>query len=114
MENEKLNELLKGVFDSLTDEQKQKAADCKTVEELTACLSKMDVSLPDELLDAAAGGSRFHCQPHFTTQTLYKCSACRWWTESTELRKRNWSCPHCNRYVDISTAEKEEKYVQTW
>ena len=57
MENEKLNELLKGVFDSLTDEQKQKAAACKDTDGLLKMLSGEGVDLPDELLDAVAGGA---------------------------------------------------------
>ena len=34
MENEKLNEMLAGIWDSLTDEQKEKAKECKTPDEL--------------------------------------------------------------------------------
>ena len=56
MDNKKLNELLKGVFASLTEEQKKKAAACKTAEELTAFLTEAGVELPDELLDAVSGG----------------------------------------------------------
>lgn len=57
MEDKKLNDLLRDIWDSLTDEQKEKAKACKDVNELTKCLSEMGVELPDELLDAAAGGT---------------------------------------------------------
>ncbi|MBE7008748.1 MAG: hypothetical protein E7422_06390 [Ruminococcaceae bacterium] len=52
----KLAEALKGIWDSLTDEQKEKAKACKTMDELTALAGKEGVELPDELLDAVAGG----------------------------------------------------------
>ena len=57
MENEKLNEMLKGLWDSLTDEQKAKAKECKTVEELVELAGKEMIELPDELLEAVSGGS---------------------------------------------------------
>ena len=52
----KLADALKGIYDSLTDEQKEKAKACKDMNELTALLGQMGVELPDELLDAVAGG----------------------------------------------------------
>ena len=52
----KLEEALKGVWDSLTDEQKAKAKDCKTLDELTALAGKEGIELPDEALDHVAGG----------------------------------------------------------
>ena len=55
---EKLNELLQGIFDSLTDEQKEKAQACKTNEELIALAAQEGIELPDEALDAVAGGGR--------------------------------------------------------
>lgn len=45
-----------GNLDSLTDEQRGKAKTCKTPEELTALAAKEGVELPDEMLDAIAGG----------------------------------------------------------
>ena len=52
MNTEKCKELL----DTLTDEQKEKAAACKTPEELIALLSELGAALPDEAMDAVAGG----------------------------------------------------------
>ena len=54
--DEKLNAALKGIYDSLTDEQKAKAKACKTMDELTALAAKEGVELPDEVLDTVAGG----------------------------------------------------------
>ena len=47
---------LKGIYDSLTDEQKEKAKACRTMDELMAFAGKEGLELPDEVLDAAAGG----------------------------------------------------------
>jgi len=52
----KLQEALKGIWDSLTDEQKEKAKACKTWEELSKLTGEEGIELPDELLDAVAGG----------------------------------------------------------
>ena len=52
----KLQEALKGIWVSLTDEQKEKAKACKTPDELTLLAGKEGIELPDELLDAVAGG----------------------------------------------------------
>jgi len=49
--------ILRTVFDSLTDEQKKTVTSCKDGEELIAMLGKIGVALPDELLDAVAGGA---------------------------------------------------------
>lgn len=51
-----LMEALKGVWNSLTDEQREKAMACKTTEELAALAAKEGVELSDEMLDAVAGG----------------------------------------------------------
>ena len=57
MDNEKLNEMLKNVWDSLTDEQKAKAKECKTADELLKFAGEEGIELPDEVLDAVAGGA---------------------------------------------------------
>ena len=54
--DEKLNAALKGIYDSLTDEQKEKAKACKTMDELMALADKEGFELSDELLEAVAGG----------------------------------------------------------
>ena len=54
--DDKLNAALKGIWESLTDEQKEKAKTCKSWDELTALAGKEGIELPDEVLDAIAGG----------------------------------------------------------
>ena len=49
----------KEIYDSLTDEQKEKAKKCKTTDELLKLAAEEGVELPEELLDAAAGGYLF-------------------------------------------------------
>ena len=56
MKDKEMNKLLRGVFDSLTDGQKEKAQACKTPEELMALMGETGAELPDELLDEVAGG----------------------------------------------------------
>ena len=47
---------LKEIYDSLTDEQKEKAKKCKTMDELVKLAAEEGVELPDEAIDAVAGG----------------------------------------------------------
>ena len=54
--NEKKEEAFKGIDDNLTDEQKEKAKACKTMDELMTLAGEWGVELPDEVLDAVAGG----------------------------------------------------------
>ena len=54
--DEKMKNVIAGILNNLTDEQKKKATACKSLDELTACLGELGVALPDELLDAVAGG----------------------------------------------------------
>lgn len=49
-------EALRGVFDTLSDEQKEQATACKTLEEQAAFARKAGIELPDEALEATAGG----------------------------------------------------------
>lgn len=53
----KLTEVVRSMWDSLTDEQKAKAKDCKTLDEFFAMADKEGVELPDKLLEAVAGGN---------------------------------------------------------
>lgn len=52
----KLAEVLKGIWDALTDEQKEKAKACKTMDELMMLAGKEGIELPNEALDKVAGG----------------------------------------------------------
>ena len=52
----KLEDLLKDIWGSLTDEQKENAKKCKSMDEFMSYAGKEGIELPDELLDAVAGG----------------------------------------------------------
>lgn len=56
MENKNMNEQMIEVLNSLTDAQKEKVKACKGPDEIATCLGELGVELPDELLDAVAGG----------------------------------------------------------
>ena len=56
MENEKLNRMLEELWDSLTDEQKAKAKECESADELVELAGKEGIELPDEMLEAVSGG----------------------------------------------------------
>ena len=58
MENEKLKTLLDELWDSLTDEQKEKAKACKTADEFIKLAGEEAIELPDEMLEAVAGGMK--------------------------------------------------------
>ena len=51
-----LSAALKGIYDSLTDEQKEKAKNCKTIDELVQLAAENGMELPDEALESVAGG----------------------------------------------------------
>ena len=53
----KLAEALKGIWDNLTDEQKEKAKECKTMDELMLLAGKEGVELPDEAVEMVSGGA---------------------------------------------------------
>ncbi|MBE7009770.1 MAG: LysM peptidoglycan-binding domain-containing protein [Ruminococcaceae bacterium] len=53
----KLEEALKGIWDSLTDEQKEKAKACEAPDELIKLAGKEGIELPDDELEQVAGGA---------------------------------------------------------
>ena len=54
--DEEMKKALEKFFANLTDEQKEKVKECKTMEELMDFAGKEGLELPDELLDGVAGG----------------------------------------------------------
>ena len=68
--DDKLNAALKGVYDNLSDELKEKAKACKTMDELTALAAKEGIELPDEVLEGVAGGNP--CFPYCRTALTIK------------------------------------------
>ncbi len=53
---EKMKEAMNAVFEKLTDEQKEQAKACKTMDEFMKLASEWGIELPDELAAAVAGG----------------------------------------------------------
>ena len=70
--NEKMNEKLREIYDSLTDEQKEKAMNCKTAEELMDFAGEEDIELPEELVESVAGGRRWFWQGDGTDRLFCK------------------------------------------
>jgi len=64
MENENLEKVIKNIYDSLTDEQKEKAKACNTVDDFTKFAAQEGIELPDELLESVSGGAEI-------AQTIY-------------------------------------------
>ena len=64
--DEKMKEVMKGIYDNLTDEQKEKAKACKTTDEMMALAGEWGLELPDEALDAVAGGGCGTCSDCMT------------------------------------------------
>ena len=56
--DKKMNEALNDIYERLTDEQKEKAKECKTVGDLMDYVSREKIEIPEELLGQVAGGVR--------------------------------------------------------
>ena len=54
--DEKTKKIIAGIYDSLTDEQKEKAKKCETMDELMEFAGSEGFELPDEVLESVAGG----------------------------------------------------------
>ena len=54
--DEKMKEVLKGIYENLTDEQKKKADACKTNDDIMNLVDEWGIELPDELANKIAGG----------------------------------------------------------
>ncbi len=55
--DEKLIEAMKGMYDNLTDVQKEKWNACKTEEEFIKFMSDEGIELPDEFVGVVSGGN---------------------------------------------------------
>ena len=56
MDEKKLEETMKDIFEKLTDEQKEKAKACKNMDEFMKLAGEWGLELPDELVDNVGGG----------------------------------------------------------
>ena len=54
--DEKKKEFIIGIYENMTEEQKEKAKACKTMGEFMELAEKEGIELPDEMVDAVAGG----------------------------------------------------------
>ena len=54
--DEKKKEAMKSIYGTLTEGQKEKWNACRTQEEFMEFISNEGIELPDELVDAVAGG----------------------------------------------------------
>ena len=57
MEKEDLNGLLEEIYNSMSDEQKQKAAKCETADEFLAFAGEEGIPLSDDILELTTGGT---------------------------------------------------------
>lgn len=92
-ENRNSNEQMTEILNGLTDEQKEKAKDCKDVNEFISALGEMGVTLPDELLDAVAGGII-----DFTMVPFYckNCNGTSYWPAYiVDSRTEGMQCKFC-------------------
>lgn len=70
MDKEQLPQVLIELWDSLTDEQKEKAKACTSFEELVECAGEEGIELPLEMLDGVAGGYTFYDEASHTYQVI--------------------------------------------
>ena len=75
---EKMKAIMDSIFETLTDEQKEKAKQCKTMDELMAFAGKEGLEIPDEALDFVSGGgcsSQQPCthDPYWTCESYNTC-----------------------------------------
>ena len=71
--NETIKKALAGIYENLTDEQKEKAKKCKTMDEMMALAGEWGIELPDEMLDAVAGGSHVEHEPCPEHSSIPEC-----------------------------------------
>ena len=103
MDDKKLNETFKKMWDSLSDEQKEKAKECKTAEELFKLAAEEKFELSDEFMNAVAGGVIYQGEPGYTTKTAV-CEKCGGEIKYQVMWLPGWSyyepvaprfCPEC-------------------
>ena len=73
--NEKMETAMKGIYDSLTDEQKEQAKTCKDMDEFMKLAGEWGIELPDEFADAVAGGRIYDRIPmHYQSKLCERCN----------------------------------------
>jgi hypothetical protein len=94
-----LNEALKGMWDSLTDEQKEKAKQCQSMDELMQLAGKLGVELPDEILDSVAGGVNLAVDKLAGKYALGGFGSVK-----------SLYCPYCGKYHNFDELGKTDVY----
>ena len=56
MDENRMKEVIKSIYDGLTDEQKEKAKACENPDDLMKLLDEWGMELPDELVAIISGG----------------------------------------------------------
>ncbi len=97
-----LNKAIEGMWDSLTDEQKAAAKECKSMDELALLAGAAGVELPDEMLDAVAGGGVRNI-PASKSEAL-KSKPGTWF--------QMW-CPICHQKHETSRIAHQENFKLT-
>ncbi|MBO4341285.1 MAG: hypothetical protein J5835_07660 [Bacteroidales bacterium] len=57
MNEQTINDELKKLYERLSNEQKQKADECKTADEFLKLMGELGIELPDGLADVVTGGT---------------------------------------------------------
>ena len=99
MDEKKLNEQVDAAVVYLTDEQKKKVEDCKNMNDLIDLLGEMGVVLPDELMNAVAGGVIYQGEPGYSVLTT-RCERCGHDFTYLDMWMPGWNCykPIAPRY----------------
>ena len=61
--DEKMKATMKGIYDNLSDNLKEKVKACKTMEEMMELAGKEGIELPDEVVEALSGGCDWRSIP---------------------------------------------------
>ena len=108
-----LNKALEGIWDSLTDEQKAKAKECRSMDELASLAGKAGVKLPNEMLESVAGGLCGYQEVSKCDRTygvLMYCPYCKAAHEHDIICKKGEEDYHFCDKTRNSFKEKDGKY----
>ena len=94
MDEKRVDEIFKNIFESMTDEQKEAVKKCKTEDEFAKFMDE-NIELPEELLEEVAGGGR-------------STGKCR------ELPKWEWLCKALALRVEVSGLTWFTKYTDAF
>ena len=107
-----MNKEMLNIINELPEDIRQKAAECKSAEELNVFLAENDVELPDDIIEAVSGGRDgcfiddcdFYCKKHHL--------ACQIKTGYDKVTKNVdfwFECPSCPEKLDKTQVYKKER-----